>query len=173
MASSETRSTQASSDGPVTAPAADATARRTVATYRDYAGAERAVDWLSDRGFAVEHVAIVGRGLRSEEQVESRMTAGRAALVGAGEGALIGMLFALLFGIFFNGPAFAELFAYSVAVGAVFGAVWGAVFHAASSEGERDFVSSSRLVADRYEVQVEEAFAAEAKRLLSVMDGAE
>ena len=56
--------------------AASAT-RRTVATYRDYATAERAVDWLSDQGFAVR-TAIVGRGLRSVEQVEGRMSTGRA-----------------------------------------------------------------------------------------------
>ena len=59
--------------------AASAT-RRTVATYRDYATAERAVDWLSDQGFAIERTAIVGRGLRSVEQVEGRMSTGRAAL---------------------------------------------------------------------------------------------
>ena len=75
------------------------------ATYRDYATAERAVDYLSDQGFAVERTAIVGKDLRSVEQVEGRMSAGRAALVGLGEGSLIGTLFALLFGVFFNGPA--------------------------------------------------------------------
>ena len=32
--------------------------RRTIAAYRDYASAERAVDWLSDQGFAVEHTAM-------------------------------------------------------------------------------------------------------------------
>ena len=38
--------------------------RRTVASYDDYPQAERAVDYLSDHGFPVEHVAIVGHGLR-------------------------------------------------------------------------------------------------------------
>src|SRR5512139_2012202 len=83
-------------------PIAGSESRRVIATYPDYAGAERAVDWLSDQGFAVEHVAIVGKGLRSVEQVSSRMSGGRAALIGAGYGALIGALFALLFGIFFD-----------------------------------------------------------------------
>jgi hypothetical protein len=46
------------------------------------------------------------------------MSAGRAALVGLGEGALIGTLFALLlFGIFFNGPAFGYLLLCSVVTG--------------------------------------------------------
>jgi hypothetical protein len=38
---------------------------RLVASYDDHADAERAVDALADRGFPVEHVAIVGRGLHS------------------------------------------------------------------------------------------------------------
>lgn len=50
-------------------PAGDSRPRRTLASYPTYAEAERAVDWLSDQGFAVEHVAIVGKGLRSVEQV--------------------------------------------------------------------------------------------------------
>ena len=53
--------------------------RRTIATYRRYASAERAIDYLADHGFAVERSAIVGRGLRSVEQVEGRMSTGRAA----------------------------------------------------------------------------------------------
>jgi hypothetical protein len=50
-------------------PITGSESRRVIATYPDYAGAERAVDWLSDQRFAVEHVAIVGKGLRSVEQV--------------------------------------------------------------------------------------------------------
>ena len=73
--------------------------RRKIASYADYADAERAVDWLADRGFPVEHGAIVGMGLRSVEQVEGRMTPGRAALVGAAAGIFMGAFLALLAGI--------------------------------------------------------------------------
>jgi hypothetical protein len=100
--------------------------RRTIASYSTYAEAERAVDWLADHGFAVERSAIVGMGLRSVEQVTGRMTPGRAAKIGAAQGALIGALFALLFGIFFTGPEFVELLLYSLALGALFGALYGA-----------------------------------------------
>ena len=143
--------------------------RRTLASYPTYAEAERAVDWLSDQGFAVEHVAIVGKGLRSVEQVTGRMTAGRAALIGAGEGALIGMLFAILFGIFFTGPAFGGLLLYSVIVGSLFGALLGALAHEVNSAGRRDFVSDSGIVADRYEVQADEGVADDAERVLAAM----
>ena len=58
----------------------DRRARRTIATTTDYAEAERIVDQLSDRGFPVERVAIVGHDLQAVEQVVGRMTWGRAAL---------------------------------------------------------------------------------------------
>jgi hypothetical protein len=145
----------------------DSRSRRTVAVYPSYADAERAVDALSDQGFPVEHVAIVGRGLRSVEQVTRRMTVGRAALIGAGEGALIGLLFALLFGLFFNGPNFGGLLLYSVVVGALFGTLFGALAFGVDSSGRRDFVSTASIVADHYEVQVDEEVADEAKQLLS------
>lgn len=38
--------------------------RRTVAVYASYAEAQRAVDYLSDRKFPVQRVAIVAEGLR-------------------------------------------------------------------------------------------------------------
>ncbi|HZV73291.1 MAG TPA: general stress protein [Conexibacter sp.] len=50
---------------------------RTLATYPTYREAERAVDHQSDRKFPVEHVAIVGHGLRSVEQVTAAWTGGR------------------------------------------------------------------------------------------------
>jgi hypothetical protein len=153
-------------DGLKTAAAAP---RRTITSYSTYAEAERAVDWLSDHGFAVERSAIVGTGLRSVEQVTGRMTPGRAAAIGAGQGALIGALFALLFGIFFTGPEFAQLLLYSLAVGGLFGALYGALAQYAASGGKRDFVSASNIVADRYDVQVDEEAADQAMRVLSEM----
>ena len=156
-------------DGPKTATG---TSRRTIASYSTYAEAERAVDWLSDHGFAVERSAIVGTGLRSVEQVTGRMTQGRAAKIGAGQGALIGALFALLFGIFFTGPDFVELLLYSLALGALFGALYGALFQYAASGGKRDFVSASNIEADRYDVQVDEEAADEAMRVLGGMTDA-
>jgi hypothetical protein len=146
-----------------------ATSRRTIASYTSYAEAERAVDWLSDQGFAVERSAIVGVGLRSVEQVAGPMTQRRAALIGAAQGALIGVLFALLFGLFFTGPDFGELLMYSLLVGGVLGAFWGVVIQYGYSGGRRDFVSSRSIEANRYEVQVDEDAADEATRVLAAM----
>lgn len=152
-------------------PATDTRSRVTIASYSSYGEAERAVDYLSDQGYAVEHVAIVGKGLRSVEQVTSRMSGWRSALIGAGEGALIGVLFALLFGGFFTGPAFAGLLAYSVAVGGLFGATFGVFAYLLGSDGQRDFVSDTSIQADRYEVQTDSGVADEAKALLASMPG--
>jgi hypothetical protein len=145
--------------------------RRAVATYTSYREAERAVDWLSDQGFAVERVAIVGTGLRSVEQVAGRLTTARAALTGAGQGALIGLLFALLFGIFFTGPEFLGLLVYAVVAGIVFGALLGALAHGALG-GRRDFASFTRTEAERYEIMVDSEAADEAQRLLDRMPAA-
>jgi hypothetical protein len=143
--------------------------RQTVDAFDEYAGAQQAVDTLSDRGFPVERVAIVATGLRYVEQVSGRMTTGRAALHGAGQGALIGLLFALLFGIFFTvEEAFIGLLIYSIIIGLLFGAILRAVDHAATG-GRRDFASTARMGAERYEVQVDSEVADRAITILGEM----
>jgi hypothetical protein len=148
-------------------------ARRTVATYSSYQEAERAVDSLSDQNFPVERVALVGTGLRTVEQVVGRLTTGRAALTGAGQGAFIGLFTTLLFGLFFTGPEFLGLLTYVVIAGAVFGAVLGVIWHAAQG-GRRDFASVVATYAERIELQVDDEVADEARRLLerTPVDGA-
>ena len=143
--------------------------RVTIASYPDYGEAEAAVDRLSDQGFPVRRVAIVSTGLRAVEQVKGRMTAWRAALIGAVGGMLFGGLLALVAGMISSELNSTEVFLYSQGVCTLFGAVTGALVHAAASAGRRDFVSVRRMEADRYEVQVDEAVAGEAKRLLDAM----
>ncbi|MEV6542685.1 general stress protein [Streptomyces sp. NPDC051665] len=63
-------------------------ARRTIVSYTTYQGTERAVDHLSDQGFPVERVALIGQDVRLVEQVSGRMGRGGAALHGAAIGAL-------------------------------------------------------------------------------------
>jgi hypothetical protein len=147
-----------------------ATFRRVaVAAYPDYGEAEAAVNRLSGHGFPVHRVAIVSTGLRAVEQVEGRMTAWRAALIGAVGGMLSGGLLALVAGMISSELNSTEVFLFSLAVCTLFGAVSGALVHVAASDGRRDFVSVRRMEADRYEVQVDEAIAGEAKRLLDAM----
>jgi uncharacterized membrane protein len=142
--------------------------RRAVAAYDSYSDAQRAVDRLSDRGFPVERVAIVGHGLEYIEQVTGRFTTARAALVGALEGALLGAFFGLLMGLIFTydpNPAVPLLVLYGLVAGALVGAVLGALLHAATG-GNRDFMSLPGLRAERYEVMVDEEVADRAAELL-------
>ena len=141
-------------------------ARTTVATYSSYAEAERAVDHLSDKGFPVERAAIVGTGLKTVEQIAGRLTTGRAALLGAGQGATVGLLFGLLFGLFFDGPAFFGVVLYGLVAGTIFGAIFGAITQAMQG-GRRDFASIQTMQAERYELQVDDEVSAQAKQLLA------
>lgn len=140
--------------------------RRTVVTERSYGAAERAVDWLSEEGFPVERVRIVGSGLHSVEKVLGRVTTGRAALMGAAQGGAVGILVGLLFGVFFTTTAaFFGALLYGLLLGTFWGGVWGAMLQYAQ-RGRREFAGVTETVADQYEVQVDDGVAADAERLL-------
>jgi hypothetical protein len=140
-------------------------ARTTVATYPNYREAERAVDFLSDKDFPVERAAIVGTGLKTVEQIAGRLTTGRAAVLGASQGAYVGLLFGLLFGLFFDGPTFFGVVAYGLIAGIIFGASFGAIGQW-MQRGRRDFASVTAMQAEKYEVQVDHEVSAQAKQLL-------
>ncbi|HTF60280.1 MAG TPA: general stress protein [Actinomycetes bacterium] len=143
--------------------------RRVVASYSSYRDAERAVDFLSDRRFPVQRVAIVGRDLQTLEQVTGRMGYGRAALNGAAQGALLGLLFGWLFGLFnWVDPVVTSLTLalYGLLWGAVVGALLGLLLHALTG-GRRDFASVGGVRATRYDVMVDEEVADDASRILS------
>lgn len=133
-----------------------------------YAGAERVVDKLSDSGFPVEHVRIVGNGLRTVEYVTGRMTTGRAALAGAASGAWFGLLFGLLIGLFTTGPAWFGVLVGSTLIGAFWGAAFGFLAHWAT-RGRRDFASVKGLEAEQYAVYVDATHADEAIRLSGLL----
>jgi hypothetical protein len=143
--------------------------KTTVETYGTYAEAERAVDFLSDRGFPVEKAAIVGTGLKTVEQIAGRLTTGRAAMQGATQGAMLGLLFGLLFSLFFEGPDFLGVVLYGLVAGTIFGTVFGAIGQAMTG-GRRDFASRTAMQAERYEVQVDHDVSARAKELLGDLD---
>ena len=141
---------------------------RTTATLREFGSYEEAqqlVDRLSDAGFPVEQVRIVGTGLRSVEQVTGRLTKGRAAAGGAFTGIWFGLLIGLLFAIFVIGPFGLGVLLSSVIFGALWGAVFGFVAHW-STRGQRDFSSLRNLEAGRYDLMVAAANADSARSLL-------
>ena len=154
-------------------PAANGTgprpARRRIATFDDYPDAERAVERLTSRGFPVQRVAIVGRDMRSVEQITGRLTfvsaAWRGALSGALPGALIGWIFGLLAWV---DPLIGALLIalYGLVFGAVLGAIAGAITYALH-RGRRDFASVTIMQPQHFDLVVDDDVAAEAARLLA------
>jgi hypothetical protein len=144
-------------------------AHRVIATFDNYADAERAVDYLSDQHFAVEKVAIIGRDLELVEQVLGRMNYGWAALRGAMTGALTGALIGWIFGLFdWVRPLLASvtLACYGLIFGALMGALLGLLMYALQ-RGRRDFASVYSLQPRHYEVLADVEVADEATRLLA------
>jgi len=150
---------------PAASPAAGAAPVVQVATYPDYAQAQRAVDYLSDNQFPVEKTSIVGTDLRLVETVLGRLTTARAAGAGAASGAWFGLFIGLLLGIFSDSNWFAVIFVCLI-IGAVWGAIFGAIAQAATG-GRRDFTSRSSLQASQYGIVVEAGVADEARALLT------
>lgn len=162
-----------SSDQPFTGTTSGATASsdyRAIASYRDYAQAQRAVDFMSDSEFPVENLRILGHDVTTVEAVIGRLTKGRAALTGASSGAWWGLLIGLLLGMFAVGTAWFGVMVAGLLIGTVWGAIFGFVEHWATG-GRRDFTSMSTLAAERYDVVCTPAFAEQAAQLLATMRG--
>lgn len=141
--------------------------RHCLGSYPQYQQAQAVVDHLSDNGFPVETISVVGADLRLVESVTGRLTKTKAALGGAASTAWLGLLFGLLIGLFAaSATAVVVVVVTSVLFGALFGAVLGFAAHAATG-GSRDFSSTTGLVATRYEVLVEQERAADAERLVA------
>ena len=138
----------------------------TVARFDDYESAQRAVDRLSDDGFPVEKLDIVGSGLRLVERVTGRLTKARAAGAGALSGMWAGLLFGILLGLFTSGHSFLAAAATGAALGAAWGAVFGYVAHA-RSRGQRDFSSVRGLAATQYDLIAREGTVDRARSMLS------
>ena len=138
-----------------------------VGSYDSYEQAQAAVDYLSDEKFAVENVTIIGSDLRMIEKVTGRMTMGRAIAAGAAGGAWWGLFVGLLLGIFSdNGGAWAGAVLLGLAIGLAFGAAFGGMGYAAT-RGKRDFISTSKIVAGRYDVMCNPPQAEDARALLA------
>ena len=121
-----------------------------VASFATYPEAQRAVDALSDQGFPVQHLAIIGTDLRQVERITGRMSWGRAAMSGAMSGLWIGVFFGIIMSVAgSNGPRL------SFWACVLLGVLWGIVFQLFSyalTRGRRDFTSISQVVASRYSI---------------------
>lgn len=148
-----------------TATAPNHTRQDRLESFPSYVEAQHVVDTLSDRGFPVERIRIVGHGVTTVETVTGRWTKGRAALAGAGTGAWIGLLIGLIVGLFLPTPVWLSILLVSAALGALWGSALGFATHW-STRGRRDFRSTKSLAAERYDVMVDADWAGEARRVL-------
>jgi hypothetical protein len=140
-----------------------------IGAFSSYADAQRAVDYLSDNGFPVEHLTIIGSDLKQVEKVVGRMTKWKAALAGAGTGAWFGALIGLLLSLFAeSGTEILVVIAWALLYGALFGAVWGFIAHLFTF-GQRDFATVGATLATRFDVYCAPEHADRAVDMLSQM----
>lgn len=138
----------------------------TVAHFGSYEEAQAAVDRLSDAGFPVQELDIVGSDLQLIERVTGRLTTGRAAAAGAASGAWMGLFVGLLLSLFTSAhTAWFGLVLAAVVVGAIWGALLGFAAHAAT-RGRRDFASVRSIVAMRYDLIARGGTAERARTML-------
>lgn len=133
-------------------------------TYSTNPAAQHAVDILAEHKFPVEHVTIVGTGLKLEERILGRWTLGRAILTGAGTGAWVGLLIGVIFWVV--SPWVVGAVISAIILGIIFGAIFSAVAYFVQ---KRAFMSTPTVVADRYDILVDAEFAEEARRLLAAV----
>jgi hypothetical protein len=143
-----------------------------VGTYDTYREAQRAVDFLSDEQFPVQHVSIVGSDLKMVENVLGRLTRGRAAAAGAATGAWFGLFVGIVLSLFAKSSTNTFGLIIGAAIyGIVFGAIFGFAGHALS-RGQRDFTSRSKIVASSYDVHCTWAEADKAREVLARLNPA-
>lgn len=122
-----------------------------VASYQTYVQARAAVDFLSDSGFDVSSITIVGTDLHLVERVTGRMTIARASMSGASSGALWGALAGMLMSAGQNAGGTGAWVVGGIVVGALAGMALSALAFLIRGRS-RDLVSSQQVVALRYAV---------------------
>lgn len=153
-------------DAPATSTETTTRASEVIATVDRYEDAQTIVDTLSDRGFPVEQVSIVGSDLRLVESVTGRKRYGRAALEGAGAGAMTGLVIGVFLSLFAIWDPLVTWFGVIATwglIGAVVGALLG-MFQHALQRGRRDFSSVAEMRPMRFDVLVAAEHAPEARR---------
>lgn len=140
----------------------------TVARYDTYLAAQRAVDHLADKQFAVRNVTIVGTDLQMVERVLTRLSYPRVALGGFVSGAWFGLFVGLLFSLLSTDGQ--GLLLPAIIIGGGFGMLFSVISYALT-RGRRDFTSSSQIVAAHYAVLCSGDLASQARALLAEVGG--
>ncbi|MGW9111960.1 general stress protein [Microbacterium sp. NPDC055683] len=136
----------------------------TVASFRDYDDALKAVSKLISSEIPAREIAIVGTALRSVERVTGRLGWAQAAWSGALNGVLLGLLLGAMVVIWSPAlpmGAFVGLILLGVAMGMVF-----RLANYMIVRRRRDFASVMQVTADHYEVAVQRGSVGKARQVL-------
>ncbi|MDN3309684.1 hypothetical protein QWJ90_01940 [Microbacterium oryzae] len=136
----------------------------TVASFRDYDGALKAVSKLIEADVPARDIAIVGTALRSVEKITGRLGWAQAAWSGALNGVLLGLLLGAMVVIWTPAlpmGAFVGMILLGVAMGMVFRLVSYMMVRR-----RRDFASVMQVTADHYEIAVQRSSAGRARQTL-------
>lgn len=124
-----------------------------VASFTDYAAAQKAVSQLIEAEVPAREIAIVGRGLRSVERVTGKLGYATAARQGAINGVLLGLLFAAFF-VLGTPEAQIQLFLGVMLVGIALGMLMSIIMYAIVRR-RRDYASVMQVAADHYDLTVQ------------------
>ena len=142
----------------------------TIGSYTSYLDAQKAVDYLADEKFPVQHVSIVGNDLKMVERVTGKLSYPRVAFSGALTGAWFGLFIGVLLS-FFDGTSgtaggpYVNVFT-AILMGAAFWMLFAIIGYAAQ-RGKRDFTSTNQVLASNYDVIVTPDVAMDARRILA------
>jgi hypothetical protein len=142
-----------------------------VGEFQNYLDAVTLVDRIVAGGFAANLVAIVGSDLKTVERVRGRLTYGRVAMNGALNGAWLGLFAGLIFASATSAAAFTNDVVAAAVVGAGLGMIWG-VIRMSTRGANRQFMSSSMIIAASYQVVVPDGMGAKASELAAAADKA-
>lgn len=140
-----------------------------IAVFDSYPQAQTAVDYLSDCGFPVNKLAIVGNDLRMVERVVGRRSYATAAWRGASSGFTFGILISVVMLLAFPQLTAINALLYGIMSGIFLGILINMVKYLLS-RGQRDFESMTRILPTQFEVFAEAQVAEQAKNLLAKAD---
>ncbi|AKE41698.1 general stress protein [Corynebacterium kutscheri] len=120
-----------------------------VGSFGTYAEAQATVDMLSEEGFPVNEITIVGVDLIAVERVLGRLSWPRVIISGLLSGLWIGVFFGFILGMVFD--SWPNALGVGIFMGLIFGVVSSAIPYALR-RGKRDFESRTQIVAGRYDV---------------------
>lgn len=148
-------------------PAAGADTGEVVASTRDYESAQKTVSKLIAEEVPARDISIVGQSVRTVERITGRLGYAAAARSGAVNGVLIGLFLSAIL-VLGNPDVPMQLFVGFVFIGVALGMLLSLVTYAIVRR-RRDFASVTQFAADHYEVMVQPASAAKARRVLGPM----